>query len=315
MTFEEFFAKKKIDLGQLEKAEPGLFSEFKSHFHLMGEKSFDHSKKFWFNKLRRLYHLAAQEKEAKPVQTAIAAQAEPLSSPTMEQVPSAPSEIKETSAASPIGKPAFKPRNIPVKNTEEVKPDMPAEETVPVKKPGFRPRNLPSADAQSVDSRPGQSEVSEKPSAEAASTSEVKQPYRPKFNVRNLPKNPSGVEEQTGSSTEETASPEPENKSPEIPGEPKPAYKPRFNPKNVPVQKPAEEETDAAENAAEEPSPEAPKPAYKPRFNAKNIPAHKPAEDAPAAAENAAEDPSPEAPKPAYKPRFNAKNIKPKPEE
>ena len=65
MTFEEFFIKKKIDLVQLKSAEPGLFSEFKSHFELMGEKSFDQVKKFWFNKLRRSYHLKEEPKPAK----------------------------------------------------------------------------------------------------------------------------------------------------------------------------------------------------------------------------------------------------------
>ncbi|MDO3625526.1 hypothetical protein [Mucilaginibacter sp. BT774] len=52
MTFEEFFKKKKISLVALEQSEPGLFSEFKVHFEKMGEKSFDHTKKYWFNKLR-----------------------------------------------------------------------------------------------------------------------------------------------------------------------------------------------------------------------------------------------------------------------
>jgi len=53
MTFEEFLIKKKIDPVQLKNTEQALFSEFSSHFKEMGEKSFDHSKKFWFNKLRR----------------------------------------------------------------------------------------------------------------------------------------------------------------------------------------------------------------------------------------------------------------------
>ena len=52
MTFEEFFAKKKIDLEALQKEQPDLFNEFKFHFEEMGEKSFDHSKKFWFNKMK-----------------------------------------------------------------------------------------------------------------------------------------------------------------------------------------------------------------------------------------------------------------------
>jgi len=65
MTFEEFFKKKKIDLGQLKVAEPALFAEFESHYGQMGEKSFDHTKKYWFNNLRRLYHTPEEVKVEK----------------------------------------------------------------------------------------------------------------------------------------------------------------------------------------------------------------------------------------------------------
>src|SRR6201995_6089269 len=65
MTFEEFFSKKKIDLAALGKAEPGLLAEFRSHFEQMGEKSFDHTKKYWFNKLRLQYHLVPEIKTEK----------------------------------------------------------------------------------------------------------------------------------------------------------------------------------------------------------------------------------------------------------
>src|ERR1700760_4886553 len=67
MTFEEFFRKKKIDLAALGKAEPTLFAEFKTHFEQMGEKSFDHTKKYWFNKLRLTYQLAPEPKVEKVV--------------------------------------------------------------------------------------------------------------------------------------------------------------------------------------------------------------------------------------------------------
>ncbi|MDF2431778.1 MAG: hypothetical protein JWP44_1409, partial [Mucilaginibacter sp.] len=65
MNFEEFFKKKRIDLAALEKAEPALFSEFKTHYGQMGEKSFDHTKKYWFNKIRRQYQLAPEVKTEK----------------------------------------------------------------------------------------------------------------------------------------------------------------------------------------------------------------------------------------------------------
>lgn len=121
MTFEEFISKKKIDIVRFEKADPGLVTEFRKHFLLMGEKSFDHTKKFWFNKLRRTYHLSSPQKGETQKETSIGSQAEPLSSPTIEQNPAfiprlepdPAAEAKEgLPSASPAKKPAFKPRNI-----------------------------------------------------------------------------------------------------------------------------------------------------------------------------------------------------------
>src|ERR1700722_2683690 len=65
MLFEEFFKKKKINLDALQLAEPGLFSEFRTHFEQMGEKSFDHTKKYWFNKLRLQFPAPVEEKTEK----------------------------------------------------------------------------------------------------------------------------------------------------------------------------------------------------------------------------------------------------------
>ena len=53
MSFEEFFAKKKIDLQKFKEAEPILFEKLKSDYEQMGPKSFDHTKKFVFNIWRR----------------------------------------------------------------------------------------------------------------------------------------------------------------------------------------------------------------------------------------------------------------------
>ena len=127
MTFEEFFHKKKIDLVQLQEAEAALFFEFKSHFEVMGAKSFDHSKKFWFNKLRRLYHIVEEPKaEKNKIEiNQIASQAELLSSPVPESktgftprfkakpvvadevnLPSQPTQELEGETSN---KPAFKP--------------------------------------------------------------------------------------------------------------------------------------------------------------------------------------------------------------
>src|ERR1700743_760786 len=65
MTFEEFFKKKKISLDALKVAEPALYAEFETHFEQMGEKSFDHTKKYWFNKLRLQYPTPVEQKTEK----------------------------------------------------------------------------------------------------------------------------------------------------------------------------------------------------------------------------------------------------------
>ncbi len=167
MTFEEFLIKKKIDPVQLKTSEPALFTEFNNHYGQMGEKSFDHSKKFWFNKLRRSYHLKEEPKPAKDIVqiNPLASQAEPLISPTLEatgykprfksSVPSLPassSSPDEKTAATDIAKPAYKPRfkaQISVdgeeKTTEEVSSKEKPENTVSEEPPkaAYKPRFKP----------------------------------------------------------------------------------------------------------------------------------------------------------------------------
>jgi len=142
MTFEEFFIKKRIDLPALQKAEPLLFSEFKTHFEQMGEKSFDYTKKYWFNKLRGQYHLAPEIKVEK------LAVAEPVVQSPVTGIPA------EASEAKPVPKPGFVPRfkaaNIPKPATEqekiEEKPPVPdaslSEDSLdkPLPKPAYKPR-------------------------------------------------------------------------------------------------------------------------------------------------------------------------------
>ena len=297
MTFEEFFTKKKIDLVRLEKAEPSLFVEFKSHFNLMGEKSFDHTKKFWFNKLRHLYHLSSPDKATTKVETEIASQAKPLSSPTIEQALPLASGPDETPQPQPVVKPAFRPRNIPVKAEEKkleepTDSESPAEQLLPsVIKPGFKPRNIPAAnkeaeDVKSLDSRPGENAVSETPIIEENSKTEAtaaKPAYKPKFNLKNLPKtSPTGdtTDEPVQSAGSDLAAEKQEDST-----ETKPVYKPKFNLKNIPKVSPKEETNENKNRIAEEivtdiketeaKSTEeagAPKPAYKPKFNLKNLP-------------------------------------------
>ncbi|WP_069659288.1 hypothetical protein [Arcticibacter eurypsychrophilus] len=255
MTFEEFFTKKRINLELMAKADPKLYTEFKSHFNLMGEKSFDHSKKFWFNKLRHLYHLAIVPKD-KPVviEPNLAAQAEPLQSPTIE-------------ISQPVAKPGFKPRHVKV-------PSLISDE---VKDPDARPGTNAVTDLD-VPSIPKVDETE--------GATEVKKPaFKPRFTSKVIVKPALEVVVPSADLIEKDI---PETVLPEIDlpeaeklaGEekkdtPKPTYKPRFSAKVIakPV---AEEIVPSADlpiekKPAEKEQDEAPKPAYKPRFSASNM--------------------------------------------
>lgn len=189
MTFEEFFTKKRIDLGALKKAEPGLFSEFKSHFEQMGEKSFDHTKKYWFNKLRRQYHLAP---ELKPEKVRIP---NPLAEQTVTE------SLSETlEAPKPAPKPGFVPKfkaaNLPNRTVEEnqaeeekpAKADAAAENPKPAAgldfTPKFRAANTPKL-AEAGKKEEGKP-VEEKP-AGSADAPAPRPAYKPRFNMKNIP--------------------------------------------------------------------------------------------------------------------------------
>jgi hypothetical protein len=124
MTFEEFFKKKKISLQTFGEGEPALLSEFKIHFEQMGEKSFDHTKKYWFNKLR-LRFPAPQE-----VKTEKVAIANPLAEQTITE------SLIESSSPSPnVGfRPKFK--------TGVTKPVEPAPEQKENTEPSSPPPNI-----------------------------------------------------------------------------------------------------------------------------------------------------------------------------
>ena len=132
MTFEEFFIKKKIDLKALKAADEPLFEEFKAHYSAMGEKSFDHSKKFWFNKLRKSFHLAEEETViAKPVEKQV--------------TPDSSSETSSIPTAKPAGfKPRFKAPSAAVKDEAQATSKQEiadsAESTPDSIPTGFKPR-------------------------------------------------------------------------------------------------------------------------------------------------------------------------------
>ncbi|MEH6304470.1 hypothetical protein RYH73_02385 [Olivibacter sp. CPCC 100613] len=129
MTFEDFFIKKRIDLHQLEKAEPQLYSEFKSHFELMGEKSFDHTKKFWFNRLRKNFHLSEN----------VTVSSTPITSSSLDEN-KAVAAAESPQAVKPTG---FKPRFKAASSSEETKPALNKEidtERATKAPVGFKPR-------------------------------------------------------------------------------------------------------------------------------------------------------------------------------
>lgn len=333
MTFEEFFAKKKIDLVQLEKADQVLYNEFKNHFSAMGEKSFDHTKKFWFNRLRRLYHLKLPEKAITQVETAIASQAEPLSSPTIEQKTAFTPRFKsaninkstaaeeQQSESKPLAKPAFKPRNIPVKNIE-MSADSQEEKTesTPPVRPGFRPRNIPG---QQVEIKAEEANVPEETKEEKSdeSKSVVRKPgFKPR-NIKLAPDTNSADAQtsdsrpgQQGISETPVSNPEDQKDT-----EKKEAYKPKFKLKNIPKKleekhsaEPSPEELAQASTQDHVEQANGPDIERKVSSSTENKTAEQEIQDTDIDLRGGDDASVNEKPKPAYKPKFNLKNIKPK---
>jgi hypothetical protein len=185
MTFEDFFRKKKIDLEAFEKAEPALLAEFKTHFEQMGEKSFDHTKKYWFNKLRLLYHLAPEIKEEK------VHIANPLAEQTITET------LSETIA--PPAKVGFKPRfnagmakpTEPKEETPVPEPEKPAENTEiptpPASAVGFKPRfkaGITKPVTEQKEEPKVKPPVEEKPVEDAAPKPAIG--FKPRFNAKNM---------------------------------------------------------------------------------------------------------------------------------
>ncbi|TKC00140.1 hypothetical protein [Pedobacter cryophilus] len=132
MSFEEFFFKKKIDLIALAATKPDLFLEFKEHYALMGEKSFDHTKKYWFNQLR-LSHKLSEEDEVQlkaalfPAKEVIANKQEQTEITTVTKAPGFKPRFKAPTTSS--HPPVEKALEEPFETTE-----------IPVTVTGFKPR-------------------------------------------------------------------------------------------------------------------------------------------------------------------------------
>lgn len=197
MTFEEFFKKKKIDLAALESADPTLFSQFRSHFEHMGEKSFDHTKKYWFNKLRRQYPLPVEIKTEKVH----------IENPLAEQTITESLLEEGLKAAAP--KPGFTPKlraaaGHPKSAEEKVGPtgdNATPEETerlsaANLPKPGgFTPRFKAAAPPKKSDdvieeTSSESSESVKSPDSSLDQQTSPPQPYKPRFKPQVLQKRP-----------------------------------------------------------------------------------------------------------------------------
>lgn len=286
MTFDEFFRKKRVDLAALEKAEPTLFSEFKTHYEQMGEKSFDHTKKYWFNKTRRQFPLAPEVKTEKPH----------IANPIAEQTITG--SLSET-VSQPAAKVGFTPRfKVGIaKPAGEEKPALMPEtkeettETQPqtIAKPaGFTPRFKMNPKTEGAEQEVSESEETQKPAAESPAGAQSTQPaepaskpagFTPRFkmkpkseteaNIEALATPGSPAQSESGMATEEPARPAPTASKPA-------GFTPRFKmtPKAETEQTAGDGPVESAvvqsesESVAETPAPETPvkKPAYKPRF-------------------------------------------------
>lgn len=234
MTFEEFFGKKKINLVTLAEHEPALFAEFRSHYGVMGPKSFDHTKKYWFNELRRRFPLPKEEKIIPAtVKTEIVIHAEAAAT-----------------SASQTEKQGFKPmfkRIASVSPTAELQPEkiLPADSNDPddlPAKPAYIPKFKPPVKAATaIDSKseeeqqaPAQQNTTDIPVE--APDPEIKPAYKPRFNaaINTKKETPAQPAEEKGKALatqpklEETPSCEqaPQTDTPVA----KPAYKPKFRP-------------------------------------------------------------------------------------
>jgi hypothetical protein len=198
-----------------------LFSEFKDHFEQMGEKSFDHTKKYWFNKLRRRFPIPLEVKTEKvhianPLaeQTITESLIEPGTVATQEDKKEIPTEEPQPpTTETPAPKIGFKPRfnagmikPKPVENETpaEKKEEVPAEDIqppvagTPVSKMGFKPRfNAAMMKPKPAESEEPVEEKKEEVPAEEPSATEAPTPklgFKPRFNAKNLPKKSEGEE-------------------------------------------------------------------------------------------------------------------------
>ncbi|HEY9534552.1 MAG TPA: hypothetical protein VIQ77_08455 [Mucilaginibacter sp.] len=279
MTFEEFFKKKRIDLAAFQQGEPTLFAEFKLHFEQMGEKSFDHTKKYWFNKLRGEYHLAPEVKTEKPqAENQLAEQtvAEELSELTA-IVPQIDVDPDVNAPAAPVTekpKVGFTPRfkagvTKPVETPAGATPNEKKEETPTTEdkpKIGFTPRFKAGV------TKSAETPSEEKPAEGKTSEEKPKIGFTPRFKAGVTKTADTASEPKMEESVPSEVKPV-ENKPSEE--KPKTGFTPRFKAGVTKAitspgeQSKTEEPAAAEEKPAEEKQPEAkPKMGFTPRFKA-----------------------------------------------
>lgn len=211
MTFEEFFTKKRIDLTRLRQAMPDLYEEFHDHYVQMGEKSFDHTKKYWFNRLRKDFLLAVVETPKATVGKAAAA------------------KPAESSSMSPAGfKPRFKAGSA-IKKAEGTLPDTAAGDKPPApatKPAGFKPRFKPGVTKakKETTASPGEDGGEQEPSARPVPQA-APLGFKPRFKAGVTPAKKPETERKQAPRPDATA-PAPD---PSTEAAPKPqGFKPRF---------------------------------------------------------------------------------------
>jgi hypothetical protein len=115
-TFEEFLTKKRIDIALFAQNKPQEWQEYAHLYEKMGEKSFDHQKKFFFNSLRAMF---------------------PLTTPIV--------EVEKKKATSSEGLPKKMPlKKAVVPTTENIEmPEKTPEEAVIAETPPPAPKKIP----------------------------------------------------------------------------------------------------------------------------------------------------------------------------
>jgi hypothetical protein len=186
MTFEEFFKKKKINLQTFGQGEPALFSEFKMHYEQMGEKSFDHTKKYWFNKLRLRFPAPPEVRVEKVIiENTLAEQT--ITETLTEPVPIPANIGFKPKFRAGVTKPAESAPNI----EPSAPPEKPAENPEQTSTPsniGFKPKFRAGLTKPAV-TAPEQKEepkVEDIPSEQSEESKQTKPAYKPRFNMKNI---------------------------------------------------------------------------------------------------------------------------------